>query len=106
MQTHEVETEAVDVIFLRPVLDRVDHVLSVHSLVGSGLVAAAGAVGIGAARHSVVILRRCLFKRRSEVEGVVVNNVHYNGDASVVERLNHLLELGDSNVAVEGIRGI
>ena len=39
-------------------------------------------------------------------EGVVVNNVHYNRNACVVQSLNHLLALVDSYVTVVGVRRI
>ena len=107
MQTHEVEAEAVDMILLHPVAAGLDHELAEHLLVGSSLVAAAGAVGEhGAGAHAVVVAGSCLFKAGGGVVGVVVNDVHDDGDASVVERLDHLLEFPDSDVAVIGVGGI
>ena len=41
MQAHQVETETVDVVFLRPVGNGIDHVLPEHLVLGSGVVAAA-----------------------------------------------------------------
>ena len=108
MQRHEVETEAVDVIFLCPVCAGINHILAEHTLIRSGFVAAARAVGIsGGGGHSVVVARNGLAEAGAVGQiGVVVNNVHNNGDASVVKRLHHLLKLGDSGVAVVGVRGI
>ena len=37
---------------------------------------------------------------------MVINNVHNNGNAPVVERLYHLLKFLDPYVAVIGVRGI
>ena len=41
MDGHEVETEAVDMIFLHPPFQGLDHIFAEHLLLGSGLVAAA-----------------------------------------------------------------
>ena len=108
MQRHEVKAEAVDVIFFRPISAGIYHILAEHLLVGGGLVAAAGAVGIGcAAGHSVVVARNGFAEAGAVGQiGVVVNNVHNNGDASVVERLHQLLELLDPDVAVIGVGGV
>ena len=108
MQRHEVKAEAVDVIFLCPISAGIYHILAEHLLVGGGLVAAAGAVGIGcAAGHSVVVARNGFAEAGAVGQiGVVVNNVHNNGDASVMERLHQLLELLDPDVAVIGVGGV
>ena len=115
---HEVEAEAVDVVFLRPVADGLDHVLPEHQLVGGRHVAAAGAVvkGIGAGHAEVVTGDRLVEGVVVEepvavlvgvnVEGVVVDHVHDHADPGLVEGLNHFLELGDAGVAIVGIRGI
>ena len=107
VQTHEVETEAINVILVCPILGGFDHELTEHQLVGSGLVAAAGTVGENAAAaHSVIIAGSGFLEAGAGREGVVVNNVHDDGDASVVECLHHLLEFLDSDVTVVGIRGV
>ena len=41
VDSHEVETEAVDMVFLHPPLERFDHVFAEHLTLGCGLVAAA-----------------------------------------------------------------
>ena len=41
MDGHKVETETVDMIFLHPPLQGLDHIFAEHLLLGSGLVAAA-----------------------------------------------------------------
>ena len=40
MDCHQVETEAVDVIFLNPPFEGLDHVFAVHRLLGSGFISA------------------------------------------------------------------
>ena len=107
VQTHQVKAEAVDMILVHPVFDGLDHKLAVHLLVGSRLVAATRAVGeLRGGVHAVIVTGNGLFKAGSCVVGMVVNNVHDDGDVAVMERLDHLLEFLDSDVAVIGIRGI
>ena len=117
MESHKVKAEAVDVVLVCPVGNRVDHVLLVHTALGSCLVTAARAVGvyigivihapivISLMPHTIVVFRQCAVEARvyARAVGVVINDVHYNGDAGVVERLDHLLALVDSHIAVVGI---
>ena len=107
MQTHEVEAEAVDVVLVHPVEAGLDHVFAEHLLIGGCFVAAARTVGVfGGGGHAVVVAGSRLFKAGLCVEGVVVYHVHDDGNASVMERLDHLLELPDSDVAVVGVGGV
>ena len=41
MDSHKVKTETVDMVFLHPPLERLDHILAEHLLLRSGLVTAA-----------------------------------------------------------------
>ena len=108
-QTHQVKAEAVDVILVCPVQDGVNHILSGHGALGGDLVAAAGAVGEGAGLgQSVVIIGNGRLEAGIVLGvgiGVVVNNVHNDGDTGVVQRLDHRLALFDPHVAIVGIRG-
>ena len=107
MQSHQVETEAVDVVFLRPVGDGIDHVFAEHQVLGCGVVAAARAVGKAAVVvHAVVVIRYRILEPRIGRIGVVVDNVHDDADARVVKRLDHLLAFLDAHIAVVGIGGI
>ena len=94
-------------VLVYPVAAGLNDVISGHGALGGYLVAAAGAVGEGAVLvQTVVVIRYGALEAGFGVEGVVVNNVHNNRDTRVVERLNHLLALGDSDVAVIGVGGI
>ena len=97
-------------VLVHPVHDGIDHILSGHGALGGNLVAAARAVGESAGLgHSVVVIGNGCLEAGIVLgvgEGVVVNNVHDDGDARLVERLDHLLALGDSHVAVIGVRGV
>ena len=107
MQTHQVKAEAVDMILVHPVFTGIDHEFAVHLLVGSRFVAAARTVGELSGRvHAVIITGSGLFEAGCGIVGMVVNNVHNDGDVAVMERLNHLLEFLDSDIAVVGVRGI
>ena len=102
-QTNQVETEAVDVVLVSPVVDRVNNVLADHATLGSGIVTTAGAVGVGTGeviRHSVV------HAELGAVVNVVVNDVHDDADAVVMQGLNHLLELLNTDLAVVRIGGV
>ncbi len=54
--------------------------------------------------HTIVVLRNGLGELGALAdEGVVVNDVHNNGDTAVMQRLNQHLELFDTGVAVVGV---
>ena len=107
VQTHQVETEAVQIVFLCPVADGVDHELTVHISFGSGVVATAGSGGVCAGSGvAVVVIRNDLVKGAVCVVGVVINHVHNYANAGVVERLHHFLILTDTDFTVVGIGGV
>ena len=106
VQTHQVKAEAVDMVFLRPVGDGIDHVFAEHQMLGGGVVGTARAVGEGAVLvHAVVVVGHRVLEPGVSGIGVVVHHVHDHADAGVVERLDHLLALLDAHRAVIRIGG-
>ena len=99
---HQVETEAVEVIFLCPVLHGINDELADHRTFGSNVIAAAGGVLTG----SVEVARNELVEAVVGVICMVVNNVHDNADACIVQRLNHLFEFCYSYFTVIRISGV
>ena len=97
MDGHEVETEAVDMIFLHPPFERLDHVLAEHLLLRCSLVAAARAVEECAVlTHAVEIARHGAFETGvGSVCGVVIHHIQNHAETGLVESLDHLLELPD-----------
>ena len=105
MTAHKVKPEAVYVIFVYPVFQRVYHILSEHCLVRCSYVSAAASVKEPVLRiHSEIITRYCLFKAAvARRINVVVHNVHNHAYTSVMECLNHLLELVYSDLSLCGV---
>ena len=102
---HEVEAEAVDVIFLRPVFHRVDDKVAHHLAVRGGLVAAARGIAVAAVGAVAVEVAR---GREREVRGVVVGgvviyHVHHHAYAGIVEGLYHFLHLAYAGCGVGGV---
>ncbi len=107
VQGHEVEAEAVELVFLRPVADRVDHVLAEHRALRGRLVAAAAAVrGAAVVCEAVVIIGDDAVEIGIETEGMVVHHVHHHADPGLVQALHHLLELVHAHRAVIGVGGV
>ena len=104
---HQVEAETVQVVFLRPVEDRVDEIPPGHGALAGKLVAAAAAVRIAAvlvfpekvSRHDVV-------QNVLVAVGVVVDHIHDDADAGLVQGLDHGAALPDADFAVVGVGGI
>ena len=119
-RAHQVEAEAVDVHLGDPVAQRVEDHPQALGVRGVDGVAAAGDVPVGVGhRLGVRLLRRRAYdalvvaavveaaeaQRRAEragLGGVVVDHVEDDLEAGLVERLDHLLELGDLLAAVAG----
>ena len=95
-------------VLLDPVFHALQHILSHERLFGSRLVAAAGAVGISAVGGLAVEIVGidALEVAVLNVEGVVVDHVEDDPDASLVQRLHHLLELPDAHFRMEGFGGV
>ena len=102
-QAHQVEAEAVDVVLLAPVQDGFDDVLADHLTLGSGVVAAAGGVGI----HTGEVAGNDVVEAEGiGVVNMVVDHVHDDADIMVMQGLDHLLELLHTDRAVVGIGGV
>ena len=108
VQTHKVEAEAVQLVLRCKIFEGVYHKSAVHKVLRSGLVAAAGAVGEAAVLvHPMVIVREALMERRLFREiGVVVNDIHNNSDAVLMQLHDQLLELSYAALGIKGIGGI
>ena len=107
-QTHEIESEAVDVVVLRPIRHRIDDVLAHHLALGGRIVAAAGVVDQG----TVVIITEVvagngLVERVvGGIVDVVVHHIHDHANVVLVQSLDHLLHFGDARGGVGWIGGI
>ena len=102
MDSHEVETEAVDMVFLHPPFERLDHVLAEHRLLRSSLISATRAVEESAVlTHAVEIARhRALEACNGGIGGVVVYDIQDHTEAGLMKSLHHLLELLDTGYRI------
>ena len=107
-QTGDIEAEAVHVVFVRPVADGIHDVLAYHAPLGSGVVAAEGAVGVFAVTADTAEIAGddLVDAERPCVIHVVVYYVHDHTQAVVVERLDHLLHLRHTDGAVKRVGGV
>ena len=107
MKRHQIKAEAVHMIFLRPVADRIHHVLPEHRAFRSGFIAAPGAVGPAAAVvKPIVVIRNNPVQAGISVIGMVIDHIHDHTQPASMQRLHHLLEFRNTDLAVEWIRGI
>ena len=108
VDAHEVEAEAVHVIFLHPILHALHHVAAHHGALGGSLVAASGGVGKGAVGLVAVEVsgHGALEVAAIGHGGMVVHHVHHHADARPVQGHHHLLELADARGGVVGIGGV
>ncbi len=109
---HEVEAEPVDLVLLGPGDDRVHDQLAHHRVLGRG-VGAAGAVGHGAVGEEPLVVARHDPVQDGGVRlaargGVVVDDVHDDPEAVLVEGLDHPAELDRTGRAVRvgGVRAL
>ena len=108
MNAHQVEAEAVQMIFVEPVENGFFHVFPHHGAVACRLVTAGGAVGKAAIGHlAVEISGYCTLKVAfGGIERVVVDYIKHYTDASLVQGLHHLFELPDTDSRVVWVGGI
>ena len=88
-------------ILVCPVCYRIDHIFSEHCLIGGCYVAAAASVKILILGiHSEIISRNCFFKAAVACRiYMVINHIHNNANAPVVQCLNHLLKFVNSHLS-------
>ena len=104
---HQVEAEAVDVVFLRPVQHRFDEIPPGHGPLGGKLVVAAASVGKAAVRVlPEIVVGRGPVQHIVAAVHVVVHHVHHHADARCVEGCDHLLALPDAHLAPGGVGGV
>ena len=102
VNAHEVEAEAVDMVLANPIEHALRHKASHHRTLRSCFVTTAGTIAIYLAPIllllvPIIIILKCpLEVAMLYVIGVVIDDVEDDGDASLVQRLNHLLELADA----------
>ena len=103
VHTHQVETETVDMVLLRPIANRLQHEAPHHRLLGGCLIATARAV----AAHAIVIVGIGLLEVGVvDVVGMVVHHIEDNPDTGTVQRLYHLLELADAHQRLGRVGGV
>ena len=105
---HKVETEAVDVEFVGPILHRFGDVAAYHRTLRGGFVAATRGVGVVAILILTVVVAGCCEREVGAVvgEGVVVDNVHNHTDAGLVESLHHLFHFTNADLGAVGVGGV
>ena len=107
MQAHEVETEAVHVVFLRPVGHGIHDVLAHHRTLGGGVVAAARVVDERAVLVAEVVPRHREPERvRRGIGNMVVHHVHDHTQAVGMQAVHHLLGLDHAVGGVGRVRGV
>ena len=107
-ETHQIEAETVDMIFISPVFNGVHDVLSDHAPLRGGIVAAAGGVD-----QCAVAVETAEVHGNDLVEAevislinMVVHHVHNHTQTSVVQSLDHLLCFLHANSTVVRVGGI
>ena len=108
VNAHEVEAEAVDMVFPCPVEHGLYHELPHERFLAGGLVATAGAIGYLAFLCGTVVVAGVgeVEVAAIDVERVVVDNIEDDADAGLVKGLHHLLELPDAGHGGGGIGGV
>ena len=108
MDSHQVETEAVEVILLHPPAYGLEHELAHHRSLAGRLVAAAGRIAqttilagtVEVAGSGLGEISMCY------VVGVIVHDIQYDAYARLVQGLNHLLELAYAAHRVVRVGGV
>ena len=109
---HQVETEAVDLVLLRPQTHHVDHQAFHHGVLGGGVGAAGAGGDVARVVEAVVVAGDDAVQHRalrlSGGVGVVVHHVGYHPQAHVPQRHHHLAVLHDArrSVRVGGVASL
>src|SRR5699024_3361889 len=91
-KSHQIETESVDMVFLRPVEHRLQNKLRTHLPLACHIIPAGGAVGYSSVvEHAVKIPGRSPLKPGVKRICMIVYNVHDHTESLSMERLDHLL---------------
>ena len=108
MNTHEVEAESVDVVFLCPIEHRLNHKLAHERFLARCLITTTRSVGNLSVGSLAVVIAGVgeIEVAIVNIEGVVIHHVEDDANACLVEGLNHLLELLDARYGACGIGGI
>ena len=108
MNGHQVEAEAVHMVFLRPIPGGVDDEVAHLLQIRCGLVAASGGVGVSAVIPvAVVIAGSGQFEVGAVVLcRVVVDHIHHHADSRVVESLDHLFHFTHARGRIGWIGGV
>ena len=107
-QAQQVKTEAVQMVFVRPILDGIDDILTDHGPLGSGVVAADGAVGVVALLVDAAEIAGddVVEAEALRIIDMVVDHIQNDTDSGLMEAHDHLLELLHPDLAVVGIGGV
>ena len=108
MNTHEVEAESVDVVFLCPIEHRLNHKLAHERFLARCLITTTRSVGNLSVGGLAVVIAGVgeIEVAVVNIEGVVIHYIEDDSYACLVEGLNHLLELLDARYGACGIGGI
>ena len=105
---HQVEAEAVNMIFLRPVAYRLNHKLTHHSTFACRFVAASGSIGkLSVVFVTVKISGYSTFKITSPRQcRMIIHDIHNHPDARPMQRHYHLFKLADAHIGFIRVGGI
>ena len=93
-------------IFFRPIFHRIDNKIAHHLALGCCFISTPRGIAIASVRPVTIEVPRCSKREiRSIIFGrMVVDHIHNNTYACIVERLDHLLHLKDASRRISRIR--
>ena len=108
MNSHQVEPEAVNMIFFYPIKDGFYHKLTHHKAFAGSLVTTAWAICQGFIFFLAIEItgNGALEVTLIGIECMIVHHIHYHTDTSFVQCLYHLLEFFHTSGGLIGISGI
>ena len=106
-QAHQVESEAVKMVFPRPIRHGFHHKTAEHRTFRGHIASASGAVRQRPVRLAAQeVFGHDALEPVVGREHVIVDHVHNHFDAGIMQRLHHLLDLADAHGPVIRIRGV
>ena len=106
-QAHQVESEAVKMVFPRPIRHGFHHKTAEHRTFRGHIASASGAVRQRPVRLAAQeVFGHDALEPVVGREHVIVDHVHNHFDAGIMQRLHHLLDLADVHGPVIRIRGV